>query len=167
MSNKKAQCIEIFSSVYELNRRLSHDNKKETISKIRVLLEQADHSTLKEIDSRLRLHETHHRYIKQRKTWKEFAAMYCETQVSTPEELRETLEHQHLKFSPHGWFMLECQVLDSSKLGERTILPYGPDNTFKEPPTRPVSPRGLASDMATVCAIMPVEEFNEANKQNA
>jgi hypothetical protein len=58
--------IEIFSRVYELNRCLSHDNKKETISKIRVLLEQADHSTLKEIDSRLRLHETHHRYIKQR-----------------------------------------------------------------------------------------------------
>jgi hypothetical protein len=89
----------------------------------------------------------------------EFAKLYCETQVCKPKELRERLEQQHYKFSPRGWFMLECQVLDSSRIGERTILPYGPNNTFKEPPAHPVSPRGLASDMATVKAIMPASEL--------
>ena len=34
------------------------------------------------------------------------------------------------------------------------ILPYGPRNTYKEPPTKPISPRGLASDMSVVVALL-------------
>jgi hypothetical protein len=88
----------------------------------------------------------------------QFAAKYCERQEQTPEGLREVLQKQAARFSPEGWFMLECEMLDSSRLGELTIMPYGPNNTFKMVPDHPVSPRGLCSDMACVCAILPAIE---------
>lgn len=69
------------------------------------------------------------------------------TRMSLIEDVREVT----------GWFLLECAALDSSKLGERTLLPYGPGCTFKAPPRHPVSPRGLASDMAVVVAISTPE----------
>jgi len=69
------------------------------------------------------------------------------------------LNSQRKKFNPTGWVLLECQQLDSSYLGTRTMAPFGPDNTFKEPPTRPVSPRGLSSDMSVVIGILRVEEL--------
>lgn len=53
----------------------------------------------------------------------------------------------------HGWMLLECHQLDSSHMGEYTLLPYGPGCTFREVPSHPVSPRGLASDMSVVVAI--------------
>jgi len=85
----------------------------------------------------------------------EFAAKYCERQANSPEGLREILTAQKARYNPEGWFMLECAMLDSSRLGSLTILPYGPENTFKAIPEHPVSPRGLASDMSTVCAVLP------------
>ncbi len=91
--------------------------------------------------------------------WKEFAAKYCERQVQTPEGLLKILQAQKKKYDPDGWAMLECQMLDGSRLGELTILVYGPRNTFHAPPERPVSPRGLASDMAVVVAVLPASEI--------
>jgi hypothetical protein len=88
-------------------------------------------------------------------TYAEFAARYCELQEQTPDGLKAILQGQRDKYKPEGWFMLECQMLDSSRIGQLTILPYGPNNTFKTVPTHPVSPRGLASDMSTVCAVLP------------
>lgn len=87
-------------------------------------------------------------------TFDEFARRYCERQESTKEELRETLLAQVHKFNPTGWMLLECQVLDSSLLGKYTILAYGPNNTFKEPLTRPYSPKGLTSDISVVVALL-------------
>ena len=84
----------------------------------------------------------------------DFAAKYCERQEQTPDGLRTILEKQKQTYQPEGWFMLECQMLDSSRLGSLTILPYGPNNTFKVIPEHPVSPRGLASDMSVVCAVL-------------
>jgi hypothetical protein len=51
-----------------------------------------------------------------------------------------------------GWFIAECQALDSSRAGELVILPFGLGCTFKEPPAQPFSPRGLASDMSVAVA---------------
>lgn len=87
-------------------------------------------------------------------TFDEFARRYCERQESTKDELREKLSAQVKKFNPVGWMLLECQVLDSSRLGAYTILPYGPNNTFKEPLTRPYSPHGLTSDISVVVALL-------------
>lgn len=80
-------------------------------------------------------------------TWLEFSQKYCERQAQTPDGLKEVLENQYRKLGNVGWMLLECQMMDSSLLGSLTILPYGPSNTYKEPTTRPISPRGLASDM--------------------
>ena len=66
----------------------------------------------------------------------------------------ETSLAEHVeKFNPYGWMLLECHMLDSSYLGQRTMLPFGPDNTYKAIPTHPVSPRGLASDMSVVLGV--------------
>jgi len=83
-------------------------------------------------------------------TFEEFAKLYCERQVQTPDGLREVLTAQKAKFNPAGWMLLECQMLDSSRMASLTILPYGPNNTYKEIPSHPISPRGLASDMSVV-----------------
>jgi len=85
--------------------------------------------------------------------------MYCERQEQTPDGLREVLQAQLERFGNKGWFMLECAMLDSSRLGELTILPYGPNNTFKALPNGPVSPRGLASDMSVMVAFMLAESL--------
>lgn len=85
----------------------------------------------------------------------EFAQRYCERQESTPEELRETLQKQDQRFKPDGFMLLECHQMDSTRCGEYTILPYGPNNTFKDVPNHPISPRGLASDMSVVVAVLP------------
>lgn len=89
----------------------------------------------------------------------DFAAKYCEKQMNTPAGLHKILETQKDKYQPDGWFMLEAQLLDSSWLGSLTILPYGPNNTFKTIPAHPVSPRGLASDTSVAVAYLPVADF--------
>jgi hypothetical protein len=89
----------------------------------------------------------------------EFAALYCERQEATPDELRDVLLNRVERFNPEGFILLECAMFDSSRLGEMTILPYGGGSTFKTVPTGPVSPRGLCSDMSTVVAVLPVKEL--------
>lgn len=76
--------------------------------------------------------------------------------MQTPEGLREILTSQKGRFSPDGWMLLQCEMLDSVKHGSLTILPYGGSATYPEPPDRPVSPRGLASDMSVVVGLLPV-----------
>jgi hypothetical protein len=88
-----------------------------------------------------------------------FAAKYCERQEQTPEGLGDVLREQKARFAPVGWFMLECVQFDSSRLGSLVILPWGPNNTYKSPPEGAVSPRGLASDMSTVCAVLYAEDL--------
>jgi hypothetical protein len=87
----------------------------------------------------------------QKMTWDDFAARYCKTQVSTPEELAAVLREQLKRFGPRGFFLAEAQLMDSSYAGTVVILPFGgPENTYKEIPSRPFSPRGLASDTSVV-----------------
>ena len=87
----------------------------------------------------------------------QFAALYCETQESTPEQLRERLQAAADAFEPSGFLVVRCIVLDSSWLGQRVILPYGGRATLQAPPEKPFSPRGLASDISEVEALLPIE----------
>ena len=91
----------------------------------------------------------------------DFAAKYCERQESTPENLKGIFTRQTELYHPDGWMLLECHMLDSSRMGSLTILPYGGTATHKVVPDRPVSPRGLASDMSVVVAILKAERLNE------
>lgn len=92
-------------------------------------------------------------------TFPEFAAKYCERQQQSFAGLRAIFTRQKELYSPDGWMLLECHMLDSSRIGQFTILPYGGTATYKEVPDRPISPRGLASDMSVVVALLPVENF--------
>lgn len=92
--------------------------------------------------------------------WTEFAARYCERQEQTPDGLLTVLQAQHVRYQPDGWMLLECAMLDSSRVGELTIMPYGPRNTWKVIPNHPISPRGLASDMSVVTAILLSAELD-------
>lgn len=87
----------------------------------------------------------------------DFAAKYCERQESTPEQLLNTLRAQMERYQPLGWVLLEAQLFDSSYFGSLTVLPYGPNNTYKEIPNHPLSPRGLGSDTSVVVAVLLVE----------
>lgn len=91
-------------------------------------------------------------------TFDEVAELYCTRQDSTPGELRAKLQHQANKFQPDGWVVYECAMLDSSRLGEITLVPYGPRNTFRVLPAegQPFSPRGLASDTAVPIGNLPM-----------
>lgn len=79
-------------------------------------------------------------------TWYDFSSRYCKTQLQTPEVLARRLRKQIDQYEPEGFFLGEAQLFDSSWFGQVVILPFGPNNTFKKPPTKPFSPRGLASD---------------------
>lgn len=92
-------------------------------------------------------------------TFAEMADRYCARQVQTPEGLRKVLQDQKQRFNNEGWMLLECQMMDSSSLGSLVIMPYGPSNTYKEPITTPVSPRGLASDMSICVAVMLADQL--------
>ena len=88
-------------------------------------------------------------------TWEQFSHSFCERQdQTTPDGLKLVLRDQKSKYHPDGWMLLECQMMDSSRLGEYTILPYGPNNTYKTIPEHPVSPRGLCSDMSIVAGVL-------------
>lgn len=89
----------------------------------------------------------------------DFAAKYCERQEQTPEGLRTIFNRQTELYHPDGWMLLECHMLDSSRIGSLTILPFGGTATYKEVPDRPISPRGLASDMSVVIAVLKASEF--------
>lgn len=94
-------------------------------------------------------------------TFEQLATLYCERTESTKQTLYGRLTEQRRTFHPIGWVLLECVQLDSSRLGERVILPYGPSNTLKQVPEHAVSPRGLASDMSIVIGIMPTTNLME------
>lgn len=94
-------------------------------------------------------------------TFTEFAAKYCERQMMTPDVLKSVLEGQKFNgLPPDGWMLLECADMSSSRFASLTILAYGPNNTYKSPPTHPISPRGLASDMSVVVALLPIANLN-------
>lgn len=95
----------------------------------------------------------------ERFTFSQLASRYCERQDSTPTALLFVLESKVIEYQPDGFFLAECQMLDSSSLGSLVILPYGPRNTFKEVPSAPFSPRGLASDMSVAVAFMPAADL--------
>lgn len=82
----------------------------------------------------------------------ELARRYCSRQLAEPVELLDRLQGLEQQLQPTGWMLLECQVLDSSRIGSLVILPYGGKATYQEIPQQPISPRGLASDMSTVAA---------------
>lgn len=86
----------------------------------------------------------------------EFAKRYCERQQLEPDELLVKLQDIAKRYRPDGFMLLECQQLDSSRLGSYTILPYGGDSTYRTVPSGPISPRGLASDMSVVVAVLPI-----------
>ena len=90
-------------------------------------------------------------------TFQQFADRYCGKQQSTPEDLLQQLIIIIRNFDPEGFILLECEVLDSSRIGDYTILPFGGGATYKEIPSGPISPRGLASDMSTVNAVWRVK----------
>ncbi len=95
----------------------------------------------------------------ERYTYDQLARRYCERQENTPEELLKTLNAQKTQYHPTGWMLLEAQNFDSSYFGSLVIYPYGPNNSLKEIPDRPVSPRGLASDMSTAVAYVLAEDL--------
>ncbi len=97
----------------------------------------------------------------ERLPFEQFAARYCELQVQTPEGLREVLLAQKVRYQPHGWVLMECQDLSSSYMGNLVILPFGPNNSLREVPTRPLSPRGLASDMSMAVAVLMASDLGE------
>jgi hypothetical protein len=91
--------------------------------------------------------------------FRDIAEIYCSTQVGDYDSLRQQLNHQRIEFKPTGWMLLRCEMFDSSYFGQHTLLPYGPNNTYKEVPDRPISPRGLASDMSVIVAITTVQDW--------
>lgn len=91
-------------------------------------------------------------------TFNEFASRYCERQHQTPDGLRTILLRQKERFNPTWFIMLECQMLDSTWLGHLCILSYGGSATLQAIPDRPISPRGLASDMSIVVATVNAED---------
>ena len=97
--------------------------------------------------------------LRQLASFDELAKEYCDRQVCTPASLRSILQSQIDRFNPDGWFLAECKMLDSSLLGSYVILPYGPNNTFRNVPDHSFSPRGLASDMSVAVAFLPISSF--------
>ena len=92
-------------------------------------------------------------------TFMQFAKAYCIRQQQTPAGLLDRLLVQKARYNPTGWMLLECQMMDSHHHGSLTILPYGGTATYKEVPTHPISPRGLASDMSVVIATLAASEI--------
>lgn len=92
-------------------------------------------------------------------TFAEAAEVYCARQMTTAAALRGTLALQKAKFNCDGWMLLECHMMDSSWLGSLTLMPFGPNNTYKAPVTHPLSPRGLASDTSLCIAVIPATEI--------
>ena len=87
----------------------------------------------------------------------EAAELYLDSQEGNKAELKANLEQKQLRFKPDGFMLLRCIMMDSSRRGERVIIPYGGTATYKTVPTQPISPRGLASDMSEVEAIFQLK----------
>jgi hypothetical protein len=83
-------------------------------------------------------------------TVNDFVARYCERQECEPDELVGQLKNIRTRFNADGFMLLVCHDFNSSRMGSYTILPFGGSATYQEVPSRPISPRGLASDMSVV-----------------
>lgn len=92
----------------------------------------------------------------------EMVRAYVARQDTTVEHLNAKLDDLIQRYDPDGFILLECQMFNSSRMGDLTILPFGPRNTFKVPPSHPVSPRGLASDMSTVVGVVHLRPGSES-----
>lgn len=94
-------------------------------------------------------------------SWPDFSNRYSESDaengVEIVEHLRSVLSQQKETYNPVGWMLLRCVDMWSSRGGRCVVLPYGPNNTLKEPPTQPFSPRGMASDMSVVEGVLLAE----------
>jgi hypothetical protein len=76
--------------------------------------------------------------------------------------LKEKLDGTIKRFDPEGWFVCECQLLDSSYAGKRYTLPYGGNSTHLAPPSVPFSPSGQrAADTAVVIATLTREQYGQ------
>ncbi len=95
-------------------------------------------------------------------TFDQFAKAFCDRQQNTPDKLLEIFKSQATVYKPVGWFLAECHVMDSSRLGKLVVIVYGPSNTFKEVPAEVFSPHGLASDMSRAVAYTLAAELPEA-----
>lgn len=87
----------------------------------------------------------------------EFAKLFKE---ESPADLYPHLARHVEMLDPAGWFVGECQVLDSSSLGSTTVLPYGGRAAYQEPPVGVYSPRGLASDTSVVKGVLSRETYD-------
>ncbi len=85
----------------------------------------------------------------------ELVARFCKRQDATLEQVYRHLDNILRRHDVVGWVLLQCVLLDSSRLGELVIMPYGPGCTLDVVPHKPISPRGLASDMSIVVAVAP------------
>ena len=95
-------------------------------------------------------------------TFEKFAELYCGVLEKTAAGLKATLRKmldREAKYRPTGFVMMECQQMDSSYFGSRVIVPYGGESTWKDIPEGVVSPRGIASDMSIVIAILLTNEL--------
>ena len=87
-------------------------------------------------------------------TLEEMVGLYCETQESTEAELLARLQEIHRSKGDglHGFVLFQCVMLDSSKLGNRVIMPWGPGcGTYKTLPSPGtiLMPDGLPSSSST------------------
>jgi len=86
-----------------------------------------------------------------------FIAKYADNDPATMDDLRIQLQRLEETYTPVGWVLLECQVMDSCNYGLLWIATFGPNNTWKTIPEGPASPGGRASDMSAVVAVCLVE----------
>lgn len=91
--------------------------------------------------------------------FRDLADIYCTRQLQNYYGLQRDLREKVDQYRPDGFMLLECVQFDSNYFGNYTILPYGPRNTYHEVPTRPISPRGMASDMSRIIATMDAAEL--------
>ena len=86
-----------------------------------------------------------------------FIAKYADNNPATMDDLRINLQRLQETYTPVGWALMDCQMMDSSKYGMLWVLTFGPNNTWKTIPEWPISPSGAASDMSVVVAVCLVE----------
>lgn len=86
-------------------------------------------------------------------TKKEMLEKYIESQEGTVESVGEQLKNIESSRHVKGWFMVECQMMDSrANLGQKVLFPYGPECTLKEmpDPSKPYSINGMPSGMGSI-----------------
>jgi hypothetical protein len=98
----------------------------------------------------------------QKSDFNSFASKYCETQVCTHETLLSRLKLQIKEFKPTGWLLAQCEDMCSSRLGHQVILPYGPNNNYKELPAN-----GLINPYGSATFVVKAYLLSEDCRENA